>query len=214
VRRLVAALVVLALPLAALALNVHLLASEAFLRWEYGRPGFPPSPGVAATQRLALALPGTQFIVNDAPPASLAALSDGSERLYQDDEIAHLVDVRAVVRRLTRLGLVALAVLVLALVWAAAGERRLVGRALARGGALTVGLVLVVGAGIALAWPWLFVTFHRLFFPEGTWQFALESGLIRLFPDQFWYDTALALAGLTAFEGLLAFAAGRWLARP
>ena len=69
-----------------------------------------------------------------------------------------------------------------------------------------------MGLGIALAWPFLFTTFHTLFFPAGTWQFPVDSGLIRLFPGPFWYDTALALAALSAAEGLLAVWAGRRLA--
>jgi hypothetical protein len=206
-------LVTLAVPIAAIALNIHLLASDGFLRFEYGRPGFPPAPGFADEQRLALALPGTLFIVNDAPPESLAALHDGGQPLYAADEIAHLVDVRRVVTRLTWLGWLAALVLVGALVAAARGERRPMGRALARGGWLTLGLVLLTGLGVALAWSWLFTTFHELFFPAGTWQFAEESGLIRLFPGQFWYDTALALAGLSALEGLLAAGVGRRLGR-
>lgn len=206
-------LVTLAVPLAAIALNVHLLASEGFLRFEYGRPGFPAAPGIADELRLTLALPGTLFIVNDEPPESLAALRDGDRPLYQADEIAHLVDVRRVVQRLTWLGWAAALVLLVAFVWAWRGQRLAIGRALARGGWLTVGLVLLTGLGVALVWPWLFTTFHELFFPAGTWQFAEDSGLIRLFPGQFWYDTALALAGLSALQGLLAVGVGRRLGR-
>ena len=92
-------------------------------------------------------------------------------------------------------------------------RRRAIGRALARGGWLTIGLVLLVGLGLGLAWPWLFTTFHQVFFPGGNWQFPEDSGLIRLFPEQFWYDTALVLAGLAALEGLLAVGLGRALGR-
>jgi uncharacterized membrane protein len=63
--------------------------------------------------------------------------------------------------------------------------------------------VVAVGLLIGIAWSWLFTTFHEVLFPAGTWQFASDSGLIRLFPGRFWYDTALALAGAVGAEGLL-----------
>jgi hypothetical protein len=206
-------LVTLALPFALIALNVRLLASEPFLRLEYGRPGFPAAPGFTAEERLALAVPSTTFIVSDAPAASLLALRHAGQPLYTAEEVGHLEDVRRVVARFAGLGLAALLVLVGALVAAARGRWRLVGRALARGGWLAVALVGLSGLGVALAWPLLFTGFHVLLFPAGTWQFATASGLIRLFPEPFWYDTALALAALAALEGLLAVRLGRALER-
>jgi len=207
-------LVALAVPVMAITLNVHLLASGAFLRWEFGRPGFPAVPGIADVERLALAVPSTLFIVRPMPAADLAALRHDGQPLYTAAEIGHLEDVRRVVARVTTLGLLGglLVVAALALAWRR-GRWAEVGRSLRWGGWLTVGLVVAVGLGMALAWPLLFTGFHRVFFPAGTWQFDYDSGLIRLFPDQFWYDTALALAALSAAEGLLAVLVGRWLAR-
>lgn len=212
--RLAAWLLLLTVPLAAVALNVHLLASEPFLRVVYALPGFPAAPGFTDAERLALAVPSTAFIVRPGPPDGLAALRHRGEALYTAQEIEHLVDVRRVVARFTALGLMAVVVLAAAglAAWRRRGRRATVGRALARGGWLLVGLVACVGLGIALAWPWLFTGFHQVFFPPGTWQFPLQSGLIRLFPDPFWYSTALALAGLCAAEGLAVAWLGRRLA--
>ncbi len=211
--RVAAWLVILAVPLAAIALNVHLLASEPFLRLVYALPGFPAAAGFTEPERLELAAPSTAFIVRPVAPGSLAALQHAGQPLYTAEEIEHLVDVRRVVVRLTVLGLAAGLVLAAALGMAWRGPRRAVGRALARGGWLTVALVVLVGLGIAIAWPLLFTGFHQLFFRPGTWQFPLDSGLIRLFPDPFWYSTAIVLAGLCALEGLAAVWLGRRLAR-
>ena len=42
----------LSVPVILVALNVRLLASEPFLRWEYGRSGFPSAPGLTDAERL------------------------------------------------------------------------------------------------------------------------------------------------------------------
>jgi len=207
------ALVTLAVPAACLAGTIHGLATEAFLRFEYARPGFPAAAGFTDAERLAAALPSTLFLVRPDPPSALAALRHAGRPLYAADEVAHLEDVRRLVRLVTALGW--LGVVLLGAGGALWRRGRLPGYpgALARGGLVTVGLVGAVGAGIALAWPFVFTGFHRLFFPPGTWQFAPDSGLIRLFPGRFWYDTAVALSGLVAAEGLAVAVAGRALAR-
>jgi hypothetical protein len=123
------------------------------------------------------------------------------------------VDVKRLVALIIGLG-VADAVLVgaAALAWR---KGRLPGlpRALEWGGWLGVALVVGVAVGIALAWPAVFTGFHELLFPPGTWQFPADSGLIRLFPGQFWYDTATALAGLVALEAIWVILLGRRLRR-
>jgi hypothetical protein len=212
--RLALGAVVVAVPLVLVAADIHLLASEAFLRLEYGRPGFPPAPGFTAEERLAAAVPSTLFLVRgDGDRAALEALADPATGapLYEPDEVRHVVDARILVRRITdAAALGGLVVLVAALLWLGG---RLPGfpRALATGGWITVSAVVLLGAGILLAWPLFFTTFHELLFPPGTWQFPAESGLIRLFPGQFWYDTAVVLAGLLAIEGLAVALAARWV---
>lgn len=40
-----------------------------------------------------------------------------------------------------------------------------------------------------------FVQFHELLFPPDTWTFSSTSGLIRLYPQLFWYRVGLAIIG-------------------
>ena len=51
------------------------------------------------------------------------------------------------------------------------------------------------------------------FFAAGTWTFEYSDTLIRLFPEAFWYDAALTIAGLSVGGGLLLAFAGWWLQR-
>jgi len=209
VRRTLLVVVSLAVPLVLIPFNVRLLATAGFLGWEYGRPHFPPAPGFTDAERLALAVPSTRFILRDADPTELARLTHAGRPLYAPEEIAHLVDVQRFVARLTWLGILAAAAQLLAAAdaWRRRGWAGFAS-ALARGGWWTIGAVVAIGGGMAAAWPWVFTRFHMLFFAPGTWQFPVESGLIRLFPGQFWYDTAVVLAGLTAVEALALIALG------
>ena len=206
-------LVTLGVPLIAIMLNIWLIASRPFLRWEYSRPTFPAAEGFSAAERMQLAVPSTLFLVRPITRGELEALRHDGRPLYERDEIDHLEDVRRLVGQLTWLGLMSVAWL---LVGAYRWRRGLFPGwpgALVRGAGLTVGIVAVVGLAMGVAWPVVFTGFHELFFKPGTWSFPIESGLIRLFPGQFWYDVAVLMAGLAAAEGLAAVALGRWLSR-
>jgi integral membrane protein (TIGR01906 family) len=65
--------------------------------------------------------------------------------------------------------------------------------------------VAVVLAAI-LSWDVFFTGFHTLFFQSDTWYFAYSDTLIRLFPEQFWFDAALLIGGLAIIEALVVIA--------
>ena len=44
-----------------------------------------------------------------------------------------------------------------------------------------------------LFWRQFFVYFHEVFFDSGTWTFDASSGIIRLFPESFWFFLSLTL---------------------
>jgi uncharacterized membrane protein len=54
-----------------------------------------------------------------------------------------------------------------------------------------------------------FLAFHELFFEPGTYLFPADSDLIRLFPEPFWFDAALA-AGLAIILPALALGIIGW----
>ncbi|NDJ62146.1 MAG: DUF1461 domain-containing protein, partial [Chloroflexi bacterium] len=51
-------------------------------------------------------------------------------------------------------------------------------------------------------WDYFFTLFHNLFFESGTWQFLYSDTLIRLFPEQFWFDAALIIGGFNVIMSL------------
>jgi integral membrane protein (TIGR01906 family) len=119
-------------------------------------------------------------------------------------ERAHMTDVRGVFVGLAGLALVSVVVLLVAhrLSRGSAAFWRAV-----RGGAavLAVG-VLVAGVIGAFAFDAAFELFHRLFFAGGSYTFdARTDRLVQLFPDQFWFETSLALGALMVLLCLVAW---------
>ena len=124
-------------------------------------------------------------------------------------ERGHMADVRTV---LTGMGLVALlaAIVLLALGLMSRGAPWFWRAAQTGGKVLAVGVV-VVGLAFAVFFDQAFELFHELFFPPGTYSFdpRLEK-LVQLFPDQFWSETSVALAGAVLVLALVVvFEAGR-----
>lgn len=195
---------------------VWLISTPTWLRVEYGRAAFPHAQGFTDAERMALAIPSTLFLTRPSiASADLAELTHGGTPLYAADEIRHLEDARTVVRRLAALGLAGVVILALAV---GGAQRRprwrySLARGIEAGGWLTAGAALWLAFVATVAWPLAFVTFHTTLFPAGNWQFSESSGLIRLFPEKFWFDSAVALMLVVILGGVLAIGVGR-RARP
>jgi integral membrane protein (TIGR01906 family) len=86
-------------------------------------------------------------------------------------------------------------------------------KALFQGGRLTAVILLVMGLLVAVAWNFVFVQFHEILFPPGTWTFSFEDSLIRLFPEQFWFDFGLLWTGGIFVMGIIIWAIGYFLLR-
>ncbi len=67
------------------------------------------------------------------------------------------------------------------------------------GSGLTIILVLALGLGALLDFDRLFLQFHLVSFTNELWLLdPTKDYLIMLFPQGFWYDTALLCGGITA----------------
>ncbi len=192
--------------------NVRLLLTHAFLEVEYRLPGFPPDPyGFTLEDRLEGAGIALDYLLNDAGTEFLADLrfADGSP-VYNARELRHMDDVKELTQAalsLWRIGLAAVAAGLALLAWRAPQGRAW--KAVAAGGQLTLGLMAALGLSLALSFPFVFVGFHRVFFEGDTWLFRYSDTLIRLFPERFWRDTFLWLAGMTAAEAALLWGVAR-----
>lgn len=217
--RLFSWIVSLLVPIALVLSAVRLLLTPLFINIEYRMPGFPPDVyGFTESERLYYADIARQYLLNDADISYLGDLrfSDGKQTppatckfmidctyLYNDRELKHMEDVKAVVKGAINVWYVSLIALVGLGIWAWFGnwwnEYR---RGLSRGGWLTVVLIAGILFMVLATFGVIFVAFHNVFFESGTWTFLYSDTLIRLFPERFWRDTFLAVGILAGTAGI------------
>lgn len=135
----------------------------------------------------------------------------GVERsLFTQQEMLHMRDVKGLVKGVYRAQEVAGGVIAL---WLMAGllarGRAFVGRMLVVGGGLSIGLLIVAGLALAIAFPWLFTLFHILSFRNPFWQLDPSRDLlIQLFPEGFWFTATMLVAGASLAQGAVALVGG------
>jgi integral membrane protein (TIGR01906 family) len=199
-------LVTFLIPLAVIMLAARLLMTSVFLDVEYRMPGFPEDTyGFSMQDRLQWSKPSVDYLVNVAGINFLAGLQfENGQPIYNERELSHMADVKAVVQKLLRVWYIDLALLVLLGLWAWRGgwlPDYLTG--VKRGGFLTAGLLLAL-AGFAVVSFWQFFSwFHSLFFSGDSWLFEFSDTLIRLFPIRFWQDAVTFIGGFSIIIGLL-----------
>ena len=192
-------------PVILLVLAVRAVTSPLFLWVEYNRPGFPGDGyGFSTDDRMTYGSYAVDYLSNWSGPRFLGDLvSRSGDKLFKDGEVSHMADVKLVI--LSAFGAGALLVLV-SIVAIAYLRRRSTGgvrRGLFAGSILTLVIILGLGALAVVGWQQFFTEFHRIFFASGSWTFALEDTLIRLFPGQFWIDAGMVIAALVLLASLV-----------
>ncbi len=188
--------------------------------WEYPRI-MPDRYGWTPAQRLELAEATLAYLQRPESAEEVIFLLEElrdpntAEPLYAESEIGHMIDVKNLTDAV-QMGLwVAIIVGVGAsgvLLWKR--ERRTaVYQALYIGGLTTVAILAFLALLIVVAWGFFFQTFHELLFPPGTWSFHYTDSLIRLFPEQFWFDVGLILTITPLVLGFLVAFLGWFLLR-
>lgn len=190
-------IIALAVPVLTIMLGIRAVASPAFLWLEYHRPGFPAdSYGFDTQERLRLGSYGLDYVLNLAPHTYLADIQTSGLRAFLPTEVEHMTDVKRVLLTAT----VASTLLLIAALLSARSLRvrapGTIRSALFTGTWITLISILALGLIGFLGWEAFFTTFHQIFFPQGNWQFRMSDTLIRLYPPQFWIDSALVVAGI------------------
>jgi len=207
-----------ALPLMLVLINARVLMSPLFMNWEYNRPNFSPDPyGFTAQDRLYLGPLGLAYLFNNQGIEFLGDLTlpDGTAA-FNERELSHMHDVKLVTQKLVRFGFGLLAGMVIAIGLLAASQegRGKLAHALFDGSVLTVLLLIAGIAATALAFDWLFATFHSLFFQGNTWIFPTSDTLIRLYPEPFWIDAfAFMFGGALVQAIVIGVLSRRWMRR-
>jgi integral membrane protein (TIGR01906 family) len=204
---------IVGLPVFLVLTGVRLVMTNTYLQLEYNRPGFPEDRfGFTKEDRLNYAPYAIRYLLNDSGIGYLGDLKLDGEPMYTARELRHMEDVKTVTRAALSVHLILTLVLVAAcafLIWYPETRWRL-WRGLFEGGALTIAAIITLSVLIVASWDFFFTEFHGIFFEGDSWQFSTSDTLIRLFPEQFWFDTAITI-GLFAIAGSLTAMLVSWL---
>lgn len=191
-------LIAIIIPFFLLMTVIRLLFTPIYPQVVYRLPGFPADPyGFSLEDRLHWSRISMEYLLNSSDITFLSSqqLPDG-QPLYNERELSHMVDVKTLVQKMIVAWEILLVVLVGLLIWAALGKwLRVYVHGLANGGKLTIGLVILILAGVAISFQGLFTAFHEVFFTGNSWLFYYSDSLIRLFPLPFW-EAAFILMGM------------------
>jgi integral membrane protein (TIGR01906 family) len=216
-------LIVISIPLVLTLFTLRLMISwnsPSYPSFEYSRIA-PDQYGFTPEERLRLAEDSQDFLRHSEPAEEVVHLISDlrlpgtNEPLYNQREIGHLVDVKNVMDSfrtlLWILGIGVVAGLVLLL---ARPETRPDGfKAIMHGGILTMAILLAMILLLFVAWNVVFTQFHEILFTPGTWTFFYTDSLIRLFPEQFWFDFGLLWTVGIFLQGAILAAVGYFLMR-
>ncbi|GAA1266532.1 hypothetical protein GCM10009589_19500 [Arthrobacter pascens] len=192
-------------PVILLVLAVRAVTSPLFLWAEYHRPGFPGDGyGFNSDDRMTYGSYAVDYLSNWSGPRYLGELVNRSgEKLFQDGEVSHMADVKLVILSAFGAGALLILVSIAAIIYLRRRSTGGVRRGLFAGSIVTLALIGGLAGLALLGWEQFFTEFHRIFFANGTWTFALEDTLIRLFPGQFWIDAGIVIAALVVLAAVV-----------
>jgi integral membrane protein (TIGR01906 family) len=134
--------------------------------------------------------------------------------LYDLDDIAHMKDVKGLLRLNYWICLISAVYILFYAVMLWWKDRVKVSWELARGawcgGLLTLGLLAFLGLFAVTSFDWFFTKFHETFFPQGNYEFSPYDHMVVMFPQDFWADAVLLVGLVVVVLGLLVAGAG-WL---
>ena len=208
-------LIVIAIPFVLTLFTVRLMIgwnSPSYPSFEYSRIA-PDRYGFTPEERLRLAEASQDYLRRSESAEEVVHLISDlrlpgtNDPLYNQREVGHLVDVKNVLDGFkTVLWVLGIGVVVGLGLLLARPETRPDGyKAIMHGGILTMAILLAMILLLFVAWNVVFTQFHEILFPPGSWTFFYTDSLIRLFPEQFWFDFALFwTAGIFLLGAILA----------
>lgn len=204
-------LLAIAVPLFLITTNLRIIINSGWL-YSYGfnKYDIPAYTGIEQPELMRVAREIKGYFNNSEEFLDVNAVIYGVQApLFNQREIAHMKDVKGLVKglafwqRVTFLYMVGLAVAGLL----ALGRRRVIpilATGLFWGCALTVALLAAVGIGSLVGFDALFTQFHLISFSNDFWLLDPRTdNLVRIFPQGFFLDATLMVAGLTLAPAVL-----------
>lgn len=149
------------------------------------------------------------YFNSDDEPISVTVVKDGEPfGLFNQREIAHLADVKGLIRLdywlLLGASVYALGYSGLSLSFRRPGYRHRLATGVVAGSGLTLALMLALGLAVLLDFDRFFWQFHVISFSNDFWQLdPTQDYLIMLFPQGFWYQATIFCALATAAGAIL-----------
>jgi integral membrane protein (TIGR01906 family) len=207
---------VILIPFVVLMTAVRILLTPLTIDIEYILPNVPADPyGFTWDQRETYAKSTLKFLTNSREIAYLAdqTFEDG-QSLYNERELSHMQDVKILVQKMSLIWYFVLGyILITGVVKWRRKNLKTFWRAIRDGGWVTLGLIVLILAGVAINFDWLFTGFHRIFFTGDTWIFYISDTLIRLFPMEFWLNLFVVLGIFTFLFSVILILLGNRLCK-
>ncbi len=216
-----AALFVAAVPLFLIATNVRWVINAPLL-YSYGfdRHGSVERTGIERDELLSAGRQIRDYFNNDDEFITVSVIVGYSRvgSLFRTREVLHMRDVKALVRGVYRVQELTAAYLAAFIAVGLVVRRRDflpdLARLLVIGGGATLALVVIAGLASLVGFDRLFLAFHLVSFTNDLWQLDPRTDyLIAMFPQGFFFDATMWIAGSTIVEAAGLVAAGLALRR-
>ncbi|MHB1159955.1 MAG: TIGR01906 family membrane protein [Chloroflexota bacterium] len=219
-RTIAGVLFVLSLPVLFGSLSLRWLVSDVgWYRAGFERDGVSERTGISAGELSASASQISRYLLLERERVDdlLVTVRGRVGPLFNERETTHMGHVRGLMGSFYTLQLAAGAYALIYLLavcrqrWRDRASR--LGNQFRRAGILTVALFATFGLLSVMDFDQLFQQFHLASFDGDCWLFdPTKDNLVMMFPQGFWYDSALRLALATAVQAIGAFLAGTFLA--
>ena len=213
-RRIAVGLFIAAIPIFLIATSVRWVINAPIL-YSYGfdRYDIPSRTGIERPELISVGRQIRNYFNNGEEYLVVSVVRFGVEvpSLYNSREVLHMKDVKGLVRGVYRaqevMGVYLLAFAAVGL-WL--GRRTFLPRLGlygAAGGALTVGLVALAGISSVVGFGYVFLLFHQISFTNDLWLLNPRTDvLLMMFPQGFFFDATMWIAGSTIVGALVLMA--------
>ena len=205
-------LAAIALALLLVTTNVRITANSSWLYEQlFDRNQVPLRTGISMPGLRDIGQQIRDYFSSDEEPLEVLATLNGVEvSLFNEDEVAHMADVKQLFTRTYLVQALSALFLVITGIVAYAKLRRGAVRHVAswveRGAVIASAVIIVIGVASVVAFNQVFLLFHYIGFPQGNFTFNSRTDyLVRVFPNGFWEDITFAIGGMTLIEAGLLF---------
>ena len=207
------------IPAALFVIAVPLFLVTAAVTWAFNNPGVYRAgfekyhvsniTGITDADLLQVSADIRRYFNSRQEPLEVRTRVFGVEsELFNPREIIHMADVKKLVQGVYVVAALSAFYLLAAVALVVVRQRRRSAEVLAWrflwGGGLTLALILAVGLFALVGFETLFLKFHQLSFANDFWQLdSRTDNLVRLFPQDFWFDATIWVAIRAVVAALL-----------